>query len=488
MSDGIFTLGQDAWGAGALRRVLAGVLTVVAVGFSPASGWAASFDCSKARTPQERFICAQGDVSRLDREMARVYRQHVGRLSETGRRWVLGSQRSWLAFWPRLCSASTQQIVLTKDEVACAAAQYESRIADLQPASPLPGLQAYIVSRHRFIPPQEADAPAGVHRTAYPQLEPLPGQPGPAWLAALNEWLALPLPENPGPSAAADPTDAESTTDVSVNIVLATPRLVQAVETVDIYRHGGAHGLISLYYSHFLIDEGRALQPQDVFAQVDWREALAEKVLAALRKELGEELLVSTVKEVAELIDPSIWDLSDPGLEFHFNPYAVASYARGPVRVRLDADDLQGLLTDRGRALLRVPAQANASVDAVDAVDWIWPAQGEVVSTFDDVQGAQGLSIAGLPGTPIRAAADGRVVYAGSGLRGYGRLVIIKHNNTYLSAYAHNRALLVREDQVVRQGQVIAEMGSSDADRVKLHFEIRRLGKPVDPMSLLPAR
>ena len=111
-----------------------------------------------------------------------------------------------------------------------------------------------------------------------------------------------------------------------------------------------------------------------------------------------------------------------------------------------------------------------------------------MVSTFDDVQGAQGLSIAGLPGTPVRAAADGRVVYAGSGLRGYGRLVIIKHNNTYLSAYAHNRALLVREDQVVRQGQVIAEMGSSDADRVKLHFEIRRLGKPVDPMGLLPAR
>jgi len=86
------------------------------------------------------------------------------------------------------------------------------------------------------------------------------------------------------------------------------------------------------------------------------------------------------------------------------------------------------------------------------------------------------------------AAADGRVVYAGAGLRGYGNLIILKHNNTFLTAYAHNQALLVREDQLVRQGQRIAEMGSSDADRVKLHFEVRRQGKPIDPIALLPRR
>ena len=86
------------------------------------------------------------------------------------------------------------------------------------------------------------------------------------------------------------------------------------------------------------------------------------------------------------------------------------------------------------------------------------------------------------------AAADGRVVYAGSGLRGYGNLVIVKHNNTYLTAYAHNQTLLVKEDQVVRRGQRIAEMGSSDSDRVQLHFEIRKQGKPVDPQRLLPPR
>jgi lipoprotein NlpD len=106
---------------------------------------------------------------------------------------------------------------------------------------------------------------------------------------------------------------------------------------------------------------------------------------------------------------------------------------------------------------------------------------------FDETKN-KGLDVAGKAGDPVLAAADGKVVYAGSGLRGYGNLVIIKHNNTFLSAYAHNQALLVREDQAVKRGQTIAQMGNSDADQVKLHFEIRRLGKPVDPVKFLPPR
>ena len=122
-------------------------------------------------------------------------------------------------------------------------------------------------------------------------------------------------------------------------------------------------------------------------------------------------------------------------------------------------------------------------------VPWAWPTGGAatVVAGFDE-QRNKGLDIAGKSGDPVLASADGRVVYAGAGLRGYGNLIILKHNNTYLSAYAHNQTLLVKEDQTVRKGQKIAEMGSSDADRVKLHFEIRRQGKPVDPARYLPAR
>ena len=118
---------------------------------------------------------------------------------------------------------------------------------------------------------------------------------------------------------------------------------------------------------------------------------------------------------------------------------------------------------------------------------WIWPASGTLIAGFDEAKN-KGYDIAGKAGDPVLAAADGRVVYAGAGLRGYGNLIILKHNNTYLTAYAHNQTLLVKEDQSVQKGQKIAEMGNSDADRVKLHFEIRRQGKPVDPSRYLPSR
>jgi lipoprotein NlpD len=120
-------------------------------------------------------------------------------------------------------------------------------------------------------------------------------------------------------------------------------------------------------------------------------------------------------------------------------------------------------------------------------IEWIWPAKGNVLAGFDDVKN-KGVDIAGSVGEPVLAAADGRVVYVGAGLRGYGNLVILKHDNVFLTAYAHNQTLLVKEDQAVIKGQKIAEMGNSDADRVKLHFELRRQGKPVDPSKYLPAR
>jgi lipoprotein NlpD len=133
------------------------------------------------------------------------------------------------------------------------------------------------------------------------------------------------------------------------------------------------------------------------------------------------------------------------------------------------------------------PAAPAAVAEGEEGISWSWPALGPVASAFEENK-TKGLAITGKAGDPVLAAADGRVVYAGSGLRGYGNLVIVKHNNLFLSAYAHNQTLLVKEDQVVRRGQKIAEMGSTDAERVQLHFEIRRQGKPVDPARLLPPR
>ncbi len=122
----------------------------------------------------------------------------------------------------------------------------------------------------------------------------------------------------------------------------------------------------------------------------------------------------------------------------------------------------------------------------VDSLDWVWPAKGKVVGSFSETANLKGIDIAGTAGQPVFASAAGTVVYAGTGLRGYGKLIIVKHNKTYLSAYAHNREILVKEGQVVTKGQKIAEMGNSDATEVKLHFEIRRLGKPMDPARYLP--
>lgn len=133
------------------------------------------------------------------------------------------------------------------------------------------------------------------------------------------------------------------------------------------------------------------------------------------------------------------------------------------------------------------PPVHEANVDVADErVEWGMPTNGKVIAAFSEADNRKGIDIAGKRHQAVLASADGKVVYSGSGLRGYGKLIIIKHNKTFLSAYAHNEHILVKEGQTVRKGQKIAEMGNSDADQVKLHFEIRRLGKPVDPAKYLP--
>lgn len=132
------------------------------------------------------------------------------------------------------------------------------------------------------------------------------------------------------------------------------------------------------------------------------------------------------------------------------------------------------------------PAENAAAASDDETVAWMWPADGKVVATFDDNK--KGIDIAGKSGQQVLAAGSGKVMYAGSGIRGYGNLVIVKHTSTLLSAYAHNKAIHVKEGQNVTKGQKIADMGDSDADAVKLHFEIRQQGKPVDPSKFLPNR
>lgn len=188
------------------------------------------------------------------------------------------------------------------------------------------------------------------------------------------------------------------------------------------------------------------------------------------------------VGQVLRVAPPGI-DPSQPSTR----PVTVAKVETRPLDSKPGDAAVASSASAASSATAASAATIAASSQGDDAVIWMWPASGAVTSGFDEAK-SKGLSIAGKAGDPVVAAGDGRVVYAGSGLRGYGNLVIIKHNSTYLTAYAHNQTLLVKEDQVVRRGQKIAEMGSTDAESVNLHFEIRRQGKPIDPAKLLPPR
>lgn len=169
-----------------------------------------------------------------------------------------------------------------------------------------------------------------------------------------------------------------------------------------------------------------------------------------------------------------------------YSEQAVAQLKKGlteipPSVMTVKVDPTPEKKTDTG--INSVPPAAEAIPDD-DRVEWTWPTKGKVSELFSE--NTKGIDIAGKPGQEVTASAGGKVVYSGAGLRGYGKLVIIKHNNTYLSAYAHNNKLLVKEGQTVVKGQKIAEMGNTDSSLVKLHFEIRKNGKPVDPLKHLP--
>ncbi len=165
-------------------------------------------------------------------------------------------------------------------------------------------------------------------------------------------------------------------------------------------------------------------------------------------------------------------------------PYSEAAVAKAEAQ-QGDSPRVPVIARIEAKPEAKPEAQPAIQAAAEDALEWSMPTQGKLIGSFSEADNRKGIDIAGKLGQPIFASAPGKVVYSGSGLRGYGKLLIIKHNKTYLSAYAHNDQLLVKEGETVTRGQKIAEMGNTDSDQVKLHFEVRRLGKPVDPANYL---
>lgn len=213
--------------------------------------------------------------------------------------------------------------------------------------------------------------------------------------------------------------------------------------------------------------------------------SLSERDLAERR-----ELAARTEAENAEQQQVAGTTAAGSGPEPDAVPDAAAEDEAAQVaRASTEREDAGA---DAGTSVAGEPAseqRAGRSYTPVDEVDWQWPVAGDVVGQFGEGGSiTAGIDIAGQKGQPVKAAGPGIVVYAGSGVRGYGNLILLKHNDQFLSAYAHNDTLNVKENDVVEAGEVIATMGDSDAEDVRLHFEVRKDGQPQDPLEFLPAR
>lgn len=237
----------------------------------------------------------------------------------------------------------------------------------------------------------------------------------------------------------------------------------------------------------YMVQKGDTLYSIALEHGLDYRElaewnALADANIIMIGRRLklkGPQLAqTSPLKPVAESRPTAGEDLLKTQPKPVKQPYSEQATVESPAPVEKSAKP--------ENKPVAVESKESSGAEDDEQIDWNWPANGKTLAGFNDSQNAKGMDIAGKTGQPVLAAAPGKVVYSGSGLRGYGKLIIIKHNKTYLSAYAHNSQILVKEGQIVAKGQKIAEMGDSDADQVKLHFEIRRLGKPVDPLKYLP--
>ncbi|MHB1292308.1 MAG: peptidoglycan DD-metalloendopeptidase family protein [Sulfuricella sp.] len=213
-------------------------------------------------------------------------------------------------------------------------------------------------------------------------------------------------------------------------------------------------------------------------------------------RQTGEDPLLKTQPKAVKLPYSPQGDsdfLRAEARERSYAPQGDSDPLRAKARAESYVEQAEKVSTARAEsqdkpAPAELPVEKGIQAEDDERVEWSWPAAGKVITSFNEASGSgKGLDIGGKSGQPVLAAGPGKVVYSGNGLRGYGKLVIIKHNKTYLSAYAHNHQVLVKEGQNVARGQKIAEMGDSDADQVKLHFEIRRFGKPVDPIKYLPS-
>ena len=214
----------------------------------------------------------------------------------------------------------------------------------------------------------------------------------------------------------------------------------------------------------------------------EFDEAKAERLALLVLEQLPHDI-TPAIETIQDVVEETLL-----GLHHIKTARAYIAYRSQHARLRNDIRTVVDVESSINEYLDQSDWRVNANANQGWSLGgMILNTSGKVIAAFNETS-SKGVDLAGKPGDPVLAAAGGRVVYAGTGLRGYGKLVIVKHDNSFLSAYAHNQSLLVKEGQAVSKGQKIAELGDTDSDRPKLHFEIRRQGKPVDPGKYLPPR
>lgn len=326
-------------------------------------------------------------------------------------------------------------------------------------------------------------------------------QPKTAQIPAAVTPAAAPVTQASTASPAATPPPAVTEKPVPVASAPVTRPLEQP--TIRPYREGDWRP------EYYVVQKGDTLYSIALEFGQDYRDLAAWNNLAdAAYIQIGQHLRLFAPGGASEAFTPEPVELPPASLSGQQQaaapPKVVPMFVEPKARKLAYSKQALAELMNRPVAakpaavpVATVPPQAKPQPKSVQAgisalpderLAWEWPTSGRISYAFGQGSNQKGVGIDGKLGQPVVASAPGKVVYSGSGLRGYGKLIIVKHNATYLSVYAHNSQLLVKEGQSVAQGQKIAEVGDSDSDRIGLHFEIRRLGKPIDPLTFLPER
>jgi uncharacterized protein len=297
--------------------------------------FAASFNCDQASRPEEKFICQDEEIMKLDVALAKAYREQMKVLPKDAQSLVQKSQRSWLTYWPLTCSATPTALRLDVNSKDCVLDAYRSRISEFNTFSSIQGRVTYKVSEYRYIVPKTADEAPSNHTISFPQV--VARSPNDA---SLNAWLARDLTK-----WRAD-LDAGSDTGLTVSLIASGITLIHAIEVQHFFGHGAAHSLTNKAHHYFMSSAARPMNTSDFFADQRWVSVVADFVFIKLQQKLGDNLQVSSAAELIPLISQSSsWTISKNSFGLEFNPYEVAPYSEGFVAIELPLTLVRPYLT-----------------------------------------------------------------------------------------------------------------------------------------------